>query len=143
MFNRIIDVREENDYTQKKIAEILKVSGALVSQWEHEKEIISLIKLNEFANYFDVSLDYLAGFSDIKKYKNSRNELDKSLIGKRVREVRKNNGLTIRDLARILNTSSSTISGYETGKTLLLTSFAYEIAKRYNVSLDWLCGKID
>ena len=60
-----------------------------------------------------------------------------------MREVRKNNGLTIRDLARILNTSSSTISGYETGKTLLLTSFAYEIAKRYNVSLDWLCGKID
>lgn len=143
MFNRIVDVREENDYTQKKIAEILKISGALVSQWEHEKEIISLTKLNEFANYFDVSLDYLAGFSDIKKYKYSKNILDKSLIGKRVREVRKNNGLTIRDLARILNTSSSTISGYETGKTLLLTSFAYEIAKRYNVSLDWLCGKID
>lgn len=143
MFNRIIDVREENDYTQKKIAEILKISRALVSQWEHEKEIISLIKLNEFANYFDVSLDYLAGFTDIKNYKNSRNILDKSLIGKRVREVRKNNGLTVRDLARILNTSSSTISGYETGKTLILTSFAHEIAKRYNVSLDWLCGKID
>lgn len=143
MFNRIVDVREENDYTQKKIAEILKISGASVSQWEHEKEIISLIKLNEFANYFDVSLDYLAGFTDIKNYKNSRKILDKSLIGKRVREVRKNNGLTVRDLAGILNTSSSTISGYETGKTLILTSFAYEIAKRYNVSLDWLCGKID
>lgn len=41
----------------------------------------------------------------------------------------------------MLNTSHSTISAYENGKILILTSFAYSIAIKYNVSLDWLCGK--
>ena len=142
MFEKMIDVREENDFTQKKIADILKISRSMVSQWEHG-EVISLIKLNEFANYFNVSFDYLAGFTYSKRYKNSREKLDKVLIGKRIRKVRKNNDLTVRELARILNTTSSTVSAYETGKTLILTSFAYEIAARYDISLDWLCGKID
>ena len=42
----------------------------------------------------------------------------------------------------MLNTTHSTISAYESGKTKLLTIFAIEIVKKYNISLDWLCGRI-
>ena len=52
-------------------------------------------------------------------------------------------GLTQEELAKDLNTTHSTISAYESGKTLILTSFVYEIAIKYKLSLDWLCGKID
>ena len=34
-----------------------------------------------------------------------------------------------------------TISAYESGKTTILTAFAYEICKRYNISMDYLCGR--
>ena len=51
--------------------------------------------------------------------------------------------LTQEELAKDLNTTHSTISAYESGKTLILTSFVYEIAIKYKLSLDWLCGKID
>lgn len=98
--------------------------------------------LNKFANHFKISLDYLANLTDIRKYENSKKDLNPVLIGQRIKEIRKINNLTLRDLAKILNTSSSTISAYETGKVLILTSFAYEIAIKYNISLDWLCGKI-
>ena len=90
---------------------------------------------------FGVSFDYLAGLSKIKKYDNINKDLDLTLIGSRVREFRKDNKLTLRDLAKVLNTSSSTISAYETGKVLITTNFAYNIAFKYHISLDWLCGK--
>ena len=32
---------------------------------------------------------------------------------------------------------------YEKGKTLILTSFLYTICKKYNISADYLLGKID
>ena len=86
-------------------------------------------------------MDYILGLTNKKiKYK-KLNELDKKIIGNNIKKLRSNNNLTLRDLARILNTTSSTISAYETGKTLLLTAFAIEIVQKYHLSIDELCGK--
>ena len=30
---------------------------------------------------------------------------------------------------------------YENGKNLIIISFAIELSKKYNISLDWLCGR--
>lgn len=69
--------------------------------------------------------------------------LDKKKVGHNIKIIRSINNLTLRSLAKELNTTSSTISAYETGKTLILTAFAYQIARKYNISLDWLTGKSD
>ena len=37
--------------------------------------------------------------------------------------------------------SKEIISDYENGVTLILTSFAIQICNKYNISLDWLCGR--
>lgn len=142
--NRLMDVREENDLTQDKVGELNNVTRTVISKWENGKEIIPMEHLNTYSNYFNVSFDYLMGLSRKKKYDNVINiDLDLKLIGTRIKKVREDNNLTLRDLAEILNTSSSTISAYETGKTLILTSFALQICKKYKLSLDWLCGKIN
>ena len=39
------------------------------------------------------------------------------------------------EIANLLNTTHSTISAYENGKTLILTSFLYQICKTYNISV--------
>ena len=62
-------------------------------------------------------------------------------IGKKIDYIRRDRGLTQEELANILNTTHSTISAYESGKTTILTAFAYEICKRYNISMDYLCGR--
>ncbi len=140
---RLIDLRENNNLYQKDIAEILGIRQQTYSLWENGTKIIPLKHLNNLCNYYNVSMDYILGLSSynssntIKKKK----ELDKKIIGKRIRLIRDKNSLTLRDLAEVLNTTSSTISAYETGKNLILTAFAYEICKRYNISMDWLCHR--
>lgn len=139
--NRLFFLRENKELTQKDLANILKVNRVNISNWENGKEIIPLKKLNIYSNYFDVSFDYIVGLSNIKKNTHLKKQLDKKLIGNRLRILRKQHNLTQVELATILNTSHSTISAYESGKTLILTSFAYQICKKFNISLDWLCAK--
>lgn len=141
MFERLLYLREEKELTQKELGEIFNVDRSIISKWEIDSVTIPLKQLNNYANYFNVSLDYLTGLSNIKENTKTIKKLDKQKIGQNIKQVRKENNLTLRALAKQLNTTSSTISAYETGKTLILTAFAYQIAKKYNISLDWLLGK--
>lgn len=140
---RLFDLREYADLTQKDLAQNLGVSQQTYSLWEKGTKIIPLKHLNNLCNYYETSMDYVLGFTDIKMSSNiiKIKELNKKEIGARIKKIREDNNLTLRDLASKLNTTSSTISAYEIGKTLILTAFAYQICSEYDVSLDWLCGK--
>lgn len=142
-FERLFFLREEQDLFQNDIANILNVKQVNISNWENGKEIIPLTKLNMYANYFNVSLDYIMKLSDKKIPSINKNTLDKILIGKNIKIIRMQNNLSQQDLANVLNTTKSTIWAYEAGKTLILTAFAYQICVKYNVSMDWLCGRVD
>ncbi len=139
-FERLFLLRQSNGLTQEEMGKILNVGRVAISQWENTVEIIPLNKLNAYANYFNVSLDYITKLSDEKK-KTKKIMLDKKTIGRNIRLLRKEFKLTQKDLANVLNTSHSTISAYEAGKTMLLTAFALQICEKYSISLDYLCGR--
>ena len=143
VLTRIRDLRDEHDLNQVKTAKLMGVSKSTYARWETDEAIIPLIHLNDLCNYFNVSMDYITGFSNKKNYDIVNKKLNKALIGKRLKEFRQSHNLTQEKLAKEINTSHSTISGYEHGKNMILTAFAYNIAKRYKVSLDWLFGRID
>ena len=142
-FERLFFLREEKDLTQEDMGKILNVSRVSISQCETGKEVIPLEKLNIYSNYFNVSLDYILQISNVKQYKITNKTIDSKIIGKRLLFIRHKFNITQEKLAEELNTTHSTISAYESGKTLILTVFAYGIVTKYNLSLDWLCGKID
>ena len=128
---------------QIDIAHVLKVNRVNISNWENNKEIIPLDKLNLYANFFNTNIDYIVGLSNFKNNNvNNTQILDSTVIGKRIRETRQKFNVTQKELANILNTTQSTISDYENGHTLILTSFAYQICLHYKISMDWLCGRI-
>ena len=138
---KLQDIRENNELSQKAVADILNVSQPTYSRWEKEIEIIPLNKLILFAKYFNVSLDYLCNLSLIKKENKNYNYIvNKELSSNNIINFRKKNNLTQKELAIFLNTTPSTICAYEKGKTLILTSFAYQICKKYNISMDYICG---
>lgn len=140
---RLFDLREYKDLSQIKLADYLGITQQTYSLWEKGTKIIPLKHLNNLSNFYEISMDYIVGLTDEKNNSGiiKLTELNKNEISSRIKKIREDNNLTLRDLAKELNTTSSTISAYETGKTLILTAFAYQICIKYNVSLDWLCGK--
>lgn len=140
--NRILDIREEKELTQEELAKIIGGSRVNISKWENQKEIPNIRKINKIANEFKLSLDYIFRLSKEKNHEDLiYKDLDKKEVGQRLTSLRNENNLTLRTLAKEINTSSSTIWAYEKGKTLLLTAFAIEICKKYQISMDWLYGK--
>lgn len=139
MIFRLKEIREDNDLTQENISSVLSISRQNYSRWETGDKVIPLKHLNNLSSYYKMSFDYLTGLSKENNYQ--KINLNKKIIGSRIREFRKEFKITQTELANVLNTTHSTISAYESGKTMILTIFAYEIAKKYGISMDWLCGK--
>lgn len=139
MIFKLKEIREDHDLTQEDIGNLLSISRQNYSRWETGEKIIPLKHLNTLSNYYKISFDYLCGLSKENNYK--KGFINKQESGKRLKDFRKENSITQQELANILNTTHSTISAYESGKTTILTIFAYEISKKYHISMDWICGK--
>ena len=138
---RLKDIREDADLTQSEMAEILKTTQTNYSRWETLEQLIPLKKLTLLCNHFNVTMDYVIGRTRTSDNNNSKHNLNYQTVGNNIKNVRLGRKLTQKELANVLNTSQSTISAYESGKTIILTAFALQIVKKYNISLDWLCGR--
>ena len=136
-------LRERIGISQKKIGELLEVKVTCYNQYETEYVIIPTKHLNTLCNYFNVSFDYIFGFTNIIKYSQNKKEIDKTISGKRLKELREANNLTQNKLAQLLNVSRTTITEYERGTNILATPFLYTICKKYNISADYLLGRVD
>ena len=124
----------------------IAASSALISAIGYFKapyDIIPIKRLNELANIFSVSIDYILGLNDNRSYKNYKEEIDGKLSQERLKQLRKDNKLTQVKLASILNTSQSVIVGFEKGRNIIATPFLFQLCMTYHVSADYLLGKIN
>ncbi len=70
---RFKELRKELNLTQQELADKindlhnLSFGKSAVSQYENNKRIPEMFALEKFADFFDVSIDYLLGRSAIKK----------------------------------------------------------------------------
>lgn len=139
-FDRLKEIREERNLTQRDIAKTLEVDRSTYAGWETGKDTIPLRRLNKLSDYYKISVDYMTGLSNVtSSYRVI--DLDAKVIGQNLKEFRKERNLVQKDIFLFLNTTSSTYSAYETGKVLIKTDFLYSICKNYNVSMDELLGK--
>ncbi len=140
---RLRIIRENNNLKQKDIAKILGISLGTYGMNETAHDTITLKNLIKFCDYFNVSLDYIFGFTNNYNYINSRKGYDKDILTKRLKESRKDAGLTQVRVGVLLNIDHSVWCRYEQGKTFITTSFLYTYCEKLNISADYLLGKID
>lgn len=141
IYERMKDIRTYFGNTQKELADVLGVSRSTYAGWENGLDAIILPKLNDFCNYYGVSLDYICGLTNTKKYDVINDKIDKSVLGNNLKEIRTNNKHTQEKVANIINVDQSNYSKCELGKMYIHTYALIEFAKHYKVSIDWLCGK--
>ena len=63
---RIRDLREDNDRTQKQVADYLMCDQSLYSKYEREERVLPLEYADRLADYYKVSVDYLLGRTNVK-----------------------------------------------------------------------------
>ena len=118
---KLKELREYNDMSQSDVATLMNIKRSSYNQFEQQYDIIPVRRLNEVANIFDCSLDYILGLTNKKKYDNSKKEINEEISRERLKQFRKDRKITQVKLASVLNTSQS----------------------KYHISADYLLGKID
>ncbi|MGN0696554.1 MAG: helix-turn-helix domain-containing protein [Oscillospiraceae bacterium] len=75
-YRRIRDLREDNDKTQKEIADYLGTCYQYYAVYEKGKSEISFERAIMLAKYYNVSLDYIAELTDCKQIGGNKSPLD-------------------------------------------------------------------
>lgn len=65
---RLKTLRTEKNLKQSELADILELSTSTIGMYEQGRRYADLDTLKKIAEYFDVSVDYLIGRTDIKKF---------------------------------------------------------------------------
>lgn len=63
MYQRIRDLREDNDLKQRQLAEILNCSQQVYSNYELGQRDIPTDVLIRLSNFYNVSVDYVLGLT--------------------------------------------------------------------------------
>jgi transcriptional regulator with XRE-family HTH domain len=77
---RLLEARKKKGISQEELAEKLRTKGPVVGRYERDEMKPSIETAAKIANLLDVSLDWLAGHTDL--------ELDKGML-QRIQEVTK------------------------------------------------------
>ena len=67
MFVRIKDLREDSDFTQKRVADYLHIKQNTYSQYENGQRQIPITALIMLAKLYGTSTDYLLGLTDERR----------------------------------------------------------------------------
>lgn len=65
MYNRIRDLREDNDLSQTQVAKMLGMSQTGYSKYETGENDIPTQVLIKLAKFYNTSVDYILGITDV------------------------------------------------------------------------------
>ena len=63
---RIREIREDNLLTQQKVADLLNIGQRTYADYESGKTRIPIDNIMKLAKFYNVSMDYITGASNIK-----------------------------------------------------------------------------
>ena len=64
-FRRLRDLREDHDFRQEDVAEVLRISQTVYSRYERGFQTIPVVHLLKLADFYSVSTDYILGRTDV------------------------------------------------------------------------------
>ena len=133
--NRLRELRRSHGLTLKDTAEKVKEQEALIitadalAKYERGDREPKLEILQKLADFFKVSVPYLQGFDEHKS--------------NRLKELRKRNHLTLKELGQNVGMANNTLSQYENGKRNPNDKVWQQLADYFDVSVLYIKGEID
>lgn len=67
VYQRIKNIREDSEYTQKEIADLLKTTQPQYNKYERNVQEIPVRHVITLAKFYNVSADYILGLTNEKK----------------------------------------------------------------------------
>jgi transcriptional regulator with XRE-family HTH domain len=146
--NRIKELRIENNLTQEELGEKFNLGKSTISNYENNNRLLDIEILIKYAEYFNVSVDYIACTSNSKLPESSKFKLlsNKNIselfkvFSERVKNLMFINELTSEDISNKINISKADFFNYIIGTDYPSMDTLKKITKVLNTTLDYLFG---
>ncbi len=139
---KLKESREIMELRQTDVSKDMGVAPTTVSGWENEQDTIPFKRLIQYANLYNLRLDYLFGISKIIYCKNkiSLNYID--TISHNLRLLRKKHNKTHQEIAEAAGIARSSYTDYENGEKLISIKAIEGLLALYGLfSVDELVGR--
>ncbi|EMJ5760848.1 XRE family transcriptional regulator [Clostridioides difficile] len=136
---RLKELRLKRGLTQEQVANDLGTTKVSIGRYENGTREPKSEMLESMSNYYDVSIDYLFGKTDIENY-NEIKQPNNSLIGKRIKLLRTEKNIVQKELADKLQINIDTLSKYENNLASPKSDDIVKLANYFDVTTDYLLG---
>lgn len=137
---RFKQFREMHNYTQSDISK-LNNNPKNISEFEIGATPASTNYALFLRNEFGASFDWLyEGVVVDRKYEDVQKKrfFDSHSIGTRLKEIRKDKGMTLKEFGELVGLPIATVSNYEKGRNMPEIKTALKIKRALNKPLDWI-----
>ena len=139
-YQRIRDLREDNDLTQRELANKLGVKRSTYDMWELGDTNFPIEKLAIVAEIYKTNIEYLLGLSYDKSPMTYEKDIDYNFIASNLKKSRLRLRKTQKEFANTLGVYQSSYSYYEDGQIRIPTDKLIKLATTYHISINKLCG---
>lgn len=116
------------------------LSTGCLTKWKSGSNI-TISTLESVANFFNVPLECFTSNAESEIPPCAPSETNEKIqFGERIRLIRKKAKCSQKEFGSMLNIPQSMLSAYETDRMQPTVASLVNIATKFNVSLDWLCG---
>lgn len=141
-YRRLKDLREDRDYTQDYIANILKTNRSSYANWENGETLIPLDKLDQLSVFYNVPISYLLGIkNNYNRYKNI-GKMNYNLMLDKLNQLKDNLSLTYQEIGDYLKVSKSTAYKYYEGQLIIPVNILILLGELNKSDIDKLLGKL-
>ncbi len=132
---KIIDLRISKGLYINELAKLMNIGENTLRYYEGNSIKPSLERLEKLCEIFDLPENNCFS-EDMNRYKRL-NKLNNDNVGKKIRELRIEKGLYLRDLAQLLNVSNTKLRVIEVGKIKIKENMLMKILEIFNLPLDY------
>jgi len=140
-FQRLKNLREDNELKQEEIVSRLKCKRSTYANWENGTIIVPLDIADELSIIYNVSLSYVLGLSNNRNINYKQKRIDYKFLRARLLSLKNENKHTYEIIADYIKTARSTCYRYFNGILLIPTDKLILLCELYNVDIDELSGK--
>lgn len=134
---RLQELLEENNLSRLQLAKSLNISSTTINGYFNNGYYPNIEIAIKMANYFNCSLDFLFGLSDINDFSNRNNKT----FFENLKSLIKSSGISIAQTMKNLKMSEYSYYRWRDGlipKTINLI----DLAKYFDVSIEYLLGNL-
>lgn len=96
--DRLKELRQDNDLSQKEIASLLNCTQTAYGKWENGKREMKIDDLIKLAKYYNVSMDYITGLTNDPTPNWTNKKVLPPMKSNNIENILNNNNGTIGDI---------------------------------------------